>query len=89
MSCDVPQVPVAVIGCGYWGKNLVRNFAELGVLAAICDPDQATAATLSERFDAPVLSLDHVLADPSIAAVAIAAPAVHHASLAHAALEAG
>ena len=44
MNCDVPQVPVAVIGCGYWGKNLVRNFAELGVLAAICDPDQATAA---------------------------------------------
>ena len=89
MNCDVPQVPVAVIGCGYWGKNLVRNFAELGVLAAICDPDQATAAKLSERFDAPVRSLDHVLADPSIAAVAIAAPAVHHASLAHAALEAG
>ena len=89
MNCDVPQVPVAVIGCGYWGKNLVRNFAELGVLAAICDPDQATAANLSERFDAPVRSLDHVLADPSIAAVAIAAPAVHHASLAHAALEAG
>src|SRR3954451_16725635 len=89
MNCDVPQVPVAVIGCGYWGKNLVRNFAELGVLAAISDPDQATAATLSERFDAPVRSLDHVLADPSIAAVPIAAPAVHHASLAHAALEAG
>ena len=89
MNCDVPQVPVAVIGCGYWGKNLVRNFAELGVLAAISDPDQATAANLSERFDVPVRSLDHVLADPSIAAVAIAAPAVHHASLAHAALEAG
>ena len=39
MNREVPQVPVAVIGCGYWGKNLVRNFAELGVLAAISDPD--------------------------------------------------
>jgi UDP-2-acetamido-3-amino-2,3-dideoxy-glucuronate N-acetyltransferase len=89
VNCEVPQVPVAVIGCGYWGKNLVRNFSELGTLAAISDPDQAAAATLSERFDAPVRSLDFVLGDPSIAAVAIAAPAVHHASLARRALEAG
>ncbi|MGE3781958.1 MAG: Gfo/Idh/MocA family protein, partial [Alphaproteobacteria bacterium] len=89
MSCDVPRVPVAVIGCGYWGKNLVRNFAELGVLAAIADPDEGTAANLSERFDTPVRDPGHVLNDPSIAAVAIAAPAAHHASLASAALEAG
>ena len=41
---EAPQVRVAVIGCGYWGKNLVRNFAELGALAAICDPDRAAAA---------------------------------------------
>jgi len=40
-------VRVAVIGCGYWGKNLVRNFAELGSLTAICDPDRATATELS------------------------------------------
>jgi hypothetical protein len=32
------SVRVAAIGCGYWGKNLVRYFAELGALAAICDP---------------------------------------------------
>ena len=30
---------IAVIGCGSWGKNLVRNFAELGVLNTICDRD--------------------------------------------------
>ena len=89
MNRAVPQVPVAVIGCGYWGKNLVRNFAELGVLAAIADPDQGTAAKLSERFDTKVRSADQVLDDRSIAAVAIAAPAAHHASLARAALEAG
>ena len=28
---------IAVVGCGHWGKNLVRNFYELGVLASICD----------------------------------------------------
>ncbi len=40
---------VAVIGCGYWGKNLVRNFAELGALAAICDPDREAATQLADR----------------------------------------
>ena len=89
MNCDVPQVPVAVIGCGYWGKNLVRNFAELGVLAAICDPDQATAATSIGTLRRAGPQFGPCPRDPSIAAVAIAAPAVHHASLAHAALEAG
>jgi UDP-2-acetamido-3-amino-2,3-dideoxy-glucuronate N-acetyltransferase len=84
-----PPGRVAVIGCGYWGKNLVRNFAELGALAAICDPDRATAAQLSERFGAPVRELDAVLGDKGIDAVAIAAPAVQHAKLATAAIEAG
>ena len=82
-------VRVAVIGCGYWGKNLVRNFAELGALTAVCDPDRATATQLSQRFAAPVRDLDDVLRDPGIDAVAIAAPAVQHAALATAAIEAG
>src|SRR5437763_1776775 len=82
-------VPVAVIGCGYWGRNLVRNFAELGALAAICDPDQATASQLSARYGAPVRALEPMLRDPAIVGVAIAAPAAQHAALATAALEAG
>jgi len=48
------SVQVAVIGCGYWGKNLVRNFAELGALAAICDPNKAAAEELADRYHAPV-----------------------------------
>ena len=48
------QVRVAAIGCGYWGKNLVRNFAELGALAAICDPDRAAASELADRYHARV-----------------------------------
>lgn len=82
-------VQIAVAGCGYWGKNLVRNFAELGALAAICDPDEAAAGELARRYGAPVASWDAVLGDPSIAGVAIAAPAMLHAKLARAAIEAG
>ncbi|HTV90745.1 MAG TPA: Gfo/Idh/MocA family oxidoreductase [Stellaceae bacterium] len=80
---------VAVVGCGYWGKNLVRNFAELQALAAVCDPDPATAAQMSERSGAPARTWDAVLSDPAVAGLAIAAPAIHHARLTRAALEAG
>jgi predicted dehydrogenase/acetyltransferase-like isoleucine patch superfamily enzyme len=86
---STPPLRVAVIGCGYWGKNLVRNFAELGALAAICDVDQATAARLSHQYGAPGAALDAVWRDPAIAGVAIAAPAAQHAALARAAIEAG
>jgi UDP-2-acetamido-3-amino-2,3-dideoxy-glucuronate N-acetyltransferase len=84
-----PPARVAVIGCGYWGKNLVRNFAELGALSAICDPDEAAAAPLAERYSAPLLDPAAVLADAAIAAVAIAAPAAQHADLARTAIAAG
>jgi predicted dehydrogenase/acetyltransferase-like isoleucine patch superfamily enzyme len=80
---------VAVIGCGYWGKNLVRNLGGLGALAAICDPDRAAAALLAERHRTVIADLDEVLGDPEIEGVAIAAPAALHASLAERAIEAG
>jgi predicted dehydrogenase len=71
---------VAVVGCGAWGGNLVRNFAELGALAAVVDPDTARAGTLSERFGVPALSLEAALADPRVAALSIATqPGLHHA----------
>jgi UDP-2-acetamido-3-amino-2,3-dideoxy-glucuronate N-acetyltransferase len=44
-----PPQRIAVIDCGYWGKNLVRNFAQLNALAAICDVVEATAARLSRQ----------------------------------------
>ncbi len=44
---------VAAVGCGYWGRNLVRNFAELGALAAICDPNRGAALELAERHQTP------------------------------------
>jgi predicted dehydrogenase len=80
---------VAVLGCGYWGKNLVRNFAELGALAAICDPNRAAADPLADRYHTPVAELDAVLRDNDIAGLAIAAPAALHATLARRAMEGG
>jgi len=80
---------VAVLGCGYWGQNLVRVFDQLGALAAVHDPDPATAAAITEAHTVPSRALEEILADPDIDAVAIAAPAVQHAELAALALAAG
>jgi UDP-2-acetamido-3-amino-2,3-dideoxy-glucuronate N-acetyltransferase len=80
---------VAAIGCGYWGKNLVRNFAELDALAAICDPNRTAALQLADRYHTRVAEFDAVLRDDEINGVAIAAPAALHAELTHRAIEAG
>ncbi len=85
----LPAVRTAAIGGGYWGKNIVRNLAELGALAAVCDADARIANDLSQRYGAPTKDFADILRDDSIAAVAIAAPAARHAELARAALEAG
>jgi UDP-2-acetamido-3-amino-2,3-dideoxy-glucuronate N-acetyltransferase len=88
-SAAATPVRVAVVGAGYWGKNLVRNFAELGALAAICDPDRGVAAALAERHRVPLVDYAEALRSATLDAVAIAAPAALHAQLARAALEAG
>lgn len=80
---------MAVIGCGYWGRNLVRNFAELGALAAVADAREGAARELGERHAVPAVTADAALGDPAIAAVAIATPAATHAELALRALAAG
>ncbi len=87
-ASETPVPRIAVIGCGYWGKNLVRNFAELGALAAVCDANPQAAEALADRHGAAVVGLEAVLADPVLAAVAIAAPAVLHYQLARRAIAA-
>ena len=79
---------VAVAGCGYWGKNLVRNFRELGALAAVCDPHPAGRELAAEVAPDVEIgdSFEAALAHP---AVAIATPAETHYELARRALEAG
>src|SRR5262252_6138420 len=85
------KVPgVAVVGCGYWGRNLVRNFWELGGLTAVCDVDTARLAEMQRYYSAlTAQSFEEVLTMPQVSAVAIAAPAAQHFSLAKKALLAG
>jgi UDP-2-acetamido-3-amino-2,3-dideoxy-glucuronate N-acetyltransferase len=80
---------VAVVGCGYWGKNLVRNLAELGALEALVDAHAPTVEALRGQFGGRALGFEATLDDPEIAALAIAAPAAMHHALAQKALQAG
>ncbi|GAM97925.1 oxidoreductase of Gfo/Idh/MocA family [alpha proteobacterium U9-1i] len=82
-------VKIAQLGAGYWGKNLARNFAQLGALAAVCDPHRETAAREAAANKVEARALDEVLADASIDGVSIAAPAELHADLAIKAFKAG
>ena len=80
---------VAVVGTGHWGRNLVRNFANLGALVAISDRDLATAGQLSEEHGVPAVPFEELLGRADLDAVVIAAPAALHYELASRALEAG
>lgn len=82
---------VAVIGAGYWGKNLLRNFHDLGALAAVCDADPEVVGRFKASYPgiAGFDDVDEVLQDAAIEAVAIATPAATHADLARRALERG
>ena len=79
---------VAVIGCGHWGKNLVRNFAELGALGAISDTNSELAAQFSNQFNVPALNFEAIL-EGDYDGVVIVAPAPLHASLSQKAFLAG
>lgn len=73
-----PASNIAVVGCGYWGKNLVRNFAELKVLKVICDDDMRLAEKYATEYSVDAKSFDAVLNDSDIIGVAIATPAATH-----------
>lgn len=81
---------IAVIGAGGWGKNLIRNFHELGVLKTVCDLDEKTLETRKKDFPDLTFTRSHeeVLNDGSLDGVVIATPAVTHYDLARAALDA-
>lgn len=85
----LPLPSLAVLGTGYWGKNLVRTFDNLGVLRAVCDTDQSRLDALKISGDVKRCGVDDCLQDPEIRAVAIATPAGTHFEMARAALEAG
>ncbi len=85
-----PAIGIAVIGNGYWGKNLVRTFDSLGVLRAVCDTDQSRLDALKVGPDVKLCCrVQDCIRDPNTGAVAIATPAVSHFELVQAALRAG
>jgi UDP-2-acetamido-3-amino-2,3-dideoxy-glucuronate N-acetyltransferase len=83
------EFTVAVIGAGYWGKNLIRVFFELNVLACISDVDHSLAKGFAENYNVPVKSWSDILQDQTVKAVALAVPAALHAQFAKEALLSG
>ncbi len=87
------RIRVGVIGYGYWGPNLVRNFSELGgaEIVWIADQDQSKFEVIARRFPAikTTTNADDLLQDATLDAVIIATPVNTHFELALAALEAG
>tara|TARA_B100000963_G_scaffold355153_1_gene372890 strand:+ start:735 stop:1712 length:978 start_codon:yes stop_codon:yes gene_type:complete len=80
---------IAVVGCGHWGKNLVRNFCELGVLASICDPSVEIVEKYSKQYKVINNSFIEIINDPNIKGVVLAVPAKYHAAMAIDAMKQG
>lgn len=81
---------IALIGYGYWGKNLGRNFRELNALRLICDPSESARSLAAKTWpDCPIVSQVDDVWEAPVEAVAIASPAETHYSIAREALEAG
>ena len=84
---------LAIIGCGYWGQNLVRSFHQIGDcrIWAVCDKSPERRISIEERYPGIPTVQDYraVLADPGVDAVVIALPAADHYRAALEALESG
>ncbi len=79
---------VAVVGSGNWGKNLVRNFAQLGALAAVCDSDEQKLALAQHEYRdlMTTTKFQSLLDNPEISAIVVATPSDTHFDLAKRAL---
>src|SRR5215470_14100700 len=87
------SIGVGVVGYGYWGPNLVRNFAnaEGAQIVSICDQDQARLAMAKRRHPGVVVANEfrELLRDGRVDAIVIATPVHTHFELALSALKAG
>ena len=87
------MIKVAVVGSGYWGKNLIRNFHALGALGAICDKDPRTLRMFQDTYQGTsiVHDFDELLDGgvSDINAIVISTPAATHHHLARKVLLAG
>ena len=84
---------IGVIGCGYWGPNLLRNFAEneSAQLRWICDLDEDRLASMSRRYPMAQTTTDYgaLVRDPALDAVAVVTPVATHFAIAKELLRAG
>src|SRR5260370_21524403 len=84
---------VAIVGCGYWGQNLIRNFSELDDVegVAVCDFNLNALARMKRRYPTLELKQDYqdILSDARIHGVVIATPVSTHYPFARRALQAG
>ncbi|GAH55288.1 unnamed protein product, partial [marine sediment metagenome] len=87
------MIKVAVIGCGYWGPNLIRNFIQIpeSKVKYCCDLDEEKLKRIKSLYPKPKTTQDYqeILNDPEVEAVAIATPVHTHFELAKEVLEAG
>src|SRR5260370_42197669 len=87
------EIGVGIVGAGYWGQNLIRNFwdTEEGRLISVCDTDSGTLSKALRRYPTIEVTQDYsaVLRHLRVEAVVIATPASTHYEFARLALEAG
>ncbi len=80
---------IAIIGAGYWGKNLVRNYHRLGVLKTVCDTNDEMLMKLQETYEdiQTTKDFEDVLKDKEIQGVVIGLPAEYHYTFSERALQ--
>lgn len=87
------KINVAVIGCGYWGPNLVRNFKSLPDchVGMVCDADSSRLTHMKGLYPEVKTTekIEDIINDPEIEAVAIATPVRFHSEMGEKCLEAG
>ena len=77
---EIQKKSIGMIGLGYWVKNILRNLHDLGVLHTACDSEPGIVAERKKGFPGLhfTTSLDEMLKNPDIKAVAISTPAATH-----------
>lgn len=85
------QQRIAVIGCGVWGRNIVRNFYNLNVLEIVCDLDESNLEKVREQYPGVKTTNDfnEIINNPEITSVAVVTPSHTHFKVVKAMLEAG
>ena len=86
---SIPKI--AVIGSGYWGKNLIRNYHKIGALTLICDNNETVLSTFLDQYPGTqaCLALNDALSREDIQGIVIATPAETHYNVAREALLSG